>query len=74
MYSWSDSYFTSISFCGVWGVGGKGQGSTLQTLHIYTFRVGLIVRMKKLENRNGEGVDKKNLVFPLCVWLREWKI
>ena len=42
----------------LWSVGGKGQGSSLQTLHIYTFRVGLIVRMKKLENRNGEGVEK----------------
>ena len=39
-------------------MGGKRQGSSLQTLHIYTFRVGLIVRMKKLENRNGEGVEK----------------
>ena len=63
----------------MWGVGGKGQGSTLQTLHIYTFRVGLIVRMKKLENRNGEGVekwmDRKKCSFPfVCLVERMEKL
>jgi len=33
--------------------------------------------MKKWEDKNGEGlqkwVDRKDLVFPPCVWLREWR-
>ena len=42
VYLWYDGHSISISACGVWGVGGKGQGSSFQeeTSHTYTLRLG----------------------------------
>ena len=42
VHPWCGNHFTSISACGMWGVGGKGRGSSIQegVSHIYTLRLG----------------------------------
>ena len=40
VHSWCGGHFTSISDCGVWGVGGKGRVSSFQgrVSHTYILR------------------------------------
>ena len=41
-HPWCDGHSTSISACGVWGVGGKGQDSNLQERVSYTYILRLL--------------------------------